>query len=180
MDAGVGAVRANDDGGRIVRDDPRDHSTKEPPGGVQAIADRGERLVEARIDEHVAAPRERHDEDPEPLEPDRRRDSAHLAEVHLRLLARLGIREPHRRLGLSPSELAMRVPAERRVGNQDPFARQQLVDTRQLQGLLAEQPGLHLLANARQGGPMVRQWSTLKVAAHYLRDPRDGLIVKLA
>jgi hypothetical protein len=114
----------------IVDDGSGGDAAEVLPSRLESGDDRLELLVERRIDELVAAVRERHDQGPDraPLLSDGIGPRAHLAEVDLRLLPGGWIVEPDGRLLLSPSQLALDEPSKCRVADLDAASLKQRMD----------------------------------------------------
>ena len=96
IETGVSDVRLGDDRGHIVRDHDGEDTSEIRPCLLEAVYGLLRRLGKAQVDKTVPAPTSREDEgvaDPFALAV---RDQAHAAEVHLELLAGVGVDHPHR------------------------------------------------------------------------------------
>jgi len=141
VDGRVLRVGAHDRRGHVVEHDALGDAAEEPPGCVQGLAERLDRLPETRPDELVAAHRERDDEHPElaPLALGGR-DVADLTEVDLCLLARRRVVDEHGRTALVPPQILVRVPAQRRVRHPDAVSREKLLHSNQPQRWIVPEP----------------------------------------
>ncbi|XXZ17264.1 DDE-type integrase/transposase/recombinase [Sorangium sp. So ce315] len=166
----------------VIREDHARHRAEEPPRRIQARAHRRGGLLERRPHELVAAVRERHHEHPQVANPLRRwvEQLTHQAEVDLRDLAGLGVRDANRRRLLAPRELLHGEAPERIVARADAVvALEQRVDLRQLQRPRLGEPGLDACAMRADPFPLLARVRH-RTRLHALSDRVDLLVRRLA
>ncbi len=144
LDAGVLGIGAHDGRRHVVGHDAFGTTAKEEPRRIQALAQRHGRLHQQRPDKHVPTRRQDHDQHPELAALALRvGEKADVSEVDLRFLPHRGIVDAHRRHPLTPTQLVMSKPPQRRVRDLNPIPRKQLAHAHEPQWALPAEPSFN-------------------------------------